>query len=58
MPEDSVELLNELKGQLQGVKPPPSETHDEESKEAEKAVSDTNKTYEAQQQKELITHEM
>ena len=61
MPEDSVELLNELKGQLQGVKHPPLETHDEELKEAEKAVSDTNKKYEAlvtEQQKELITHEM
>ena len=55
-PEDNVELLNELKGQLQGVKPPPLETHDEELKEAEKAVSDTKKKYEAlvtEQQKEL-----
>ena len=55
-PEDNVELLNELKGQLQGVKPAPLETHDEELKEAEKAVSDTEKKYEAhvtEQQKEL-----
>ena len=55
-PEDNVELLNELKGQLQGVKPPPLETHDEELKEAEKVVSDTKKKYEAlvtEQQKEL-----
>ena len=54
--EDNVELLNELKEQLQGVKPPPLETHDEELKEAEKAVSDTEKKYEAlltEQQKEL-----
>ena len=40
-------MLNELKGQLQGVKPPPLETHDEELKEAEKAVSDTKKKYDA-----------
>ena len=55
-PEDNVELPNELKGQLQGVKPPPLETYDEELKEAEKAVSDTKKKYEAlvtEQQKEL-----
>ena len=55
-PEDNVELLNELKEQLQGVKPPPLETYDEELKEAEKAVSDTKKKYEAlvtEQQKEL-----
>ena len=61
MPEDSVELLNELNGQLQGVKPLPLETHDDELKGAEKAVSDTNKKYEAlvtEQQKELITYEM
>ena len=37
-PEDNVELLHELKGQLQGVKSPPLETHDEELKEAEKAI--------------------
>ena len=35
--EDNVELLSELKEQLQGVKPPPLDTHDEELKEAEKA---------------------
>ena len=55
-PEDNVELLNELKEQLQGVKPPLLETYDEELKEAEKAVSDTKKKYEAlvtEQQKEL-----
>ena len=55
-PEDDVELLNELKGQLQGVKPPPLETYDKELKEAEKAVSDTKKKYEAlvtEQPKEL-----
>ena len=55
-PENNVELLNELKGWLQGVKPPPLETHDEESKEAEKAVSDPKKKYETlvtEQQKEL-----
>ena len=45
--EDNVELLNELKEQLQGVKPPPLETHDEELKKAEKAVSDTKTKYEA-----------
>ena len=37
-PEDNIELLKELKGQLQGVKPPHLETHDEGLKEAEKAV--------------------
>ena len=55
-PEDNVELLNELKGQLQGVKPPPLETRDEKLKEEEKAVSDNEKKYEAlvtEQQKEL-----
>ena len=49
-------MPNELKGQLQGVKPPPLETHDEELKKAEKAVNDTKKKYEApvtEQQKEL-----
>ena len=55
-PEDNIELLNDLRGQLQRVKPPPLETHDDELKEAEKAVSDTKKKYEAlvtEQQKEL-----
>ena len=52
-PEGNVKLLNELKGQLQGVKPPTLETYDEELKEAEKAVSDTKKKYEA-----LVTEQL
>ena len=47
--EDNVELLNELKWQLRGV-------NDEELNEAEKAVSDTKRKYEAlvtERQKEL-----